>query len=112
MTLIYPSHIPMFSPPRFSSTANSRFARLKSKPSVVRRGTLKLVRATSAWISAITGREPSITHATHVPGAWSGRPESSISDGFGTSTSPFCSISNTPISFVEPKRFLTARRMR
>ena len=58
MTLIYPSHIPMFSPPRFSSTANSRFARLKSKPSVVRRGTLKLVRATSAWISVITGRDP------------------------------------------------------
>ena len=33
-------------------------------------------------------------------------------DGFGTSTSPLPSISNTPISLVEPKRFLAARRMR
>ena len=42
------SGIPSFSPPRFSSTAISSAARLKSKPFVVRRGTLKLVFVTRA----------------------------------------------------------------
>ena len=32
--------------------------------------------------------------------------------GFGTSRRPVSSISNTPISLVEPKRFFAARRMR
>ena len=36
-------------------------------------------------------------------------PLSIYSDGFSTSTSPSLFISNTPISFVEPKRFLTPR---
>ena len=33
-------------------------------------------------------------------------------DGLGTSASPCSPISNTPISLVDPKRFLTARRSR
>ena len=36
----------------------------------------------------------------------------SISEGFGISLNPSSSISNTPISFVEPKRFLTPRKIR
>ena len=40
-----------------------------------------------------------------------GLPDRSISDGFGTSTRPLAHISNTPISFVEPKRFFAARRI-
>ena len=35
-----------------------------------------------------------------------------ISDGLGTSTSPPSRISNTPISLVEPKRFLTTFTLR
>ena len=35
-----------------------------------------------------------------------------LADGSGTPTSPVPVISKTPSSFVEPKRFLTARRMR
>ena len=68
--------------------------------------------ASSAWISASTGRAPSITQVTQVPEASAGRPDSSISDGFSTWRSPASSISNTPISLVAPKRFLAARRMR
>lgn len=57
-------------------------------------------------------RVPSITQATQVPGVPSGRPASSSSEGFGTSRRPRSSISNTPISFVEPKRFFAARSRR
>ena len=52
------------------------------------------------------------TGYTQVPGASSGRPSSSISEGFSTSRSPFDSISKTPISFVEPNRFFPERRIR
>ena len=41
-----------------------------------------------------------------------GRPFSINSDGFSTSRRPSLRISNTPISFVEPKRFFTPRRIR
>ena len=41
-----------------------------------------------------------------------GLPLSIYSEGFGTSVSPVSRISNTPISFVEPKRFFTARKIR
>ena len=50
--------------------------------------------------------------ATTEPDAFSGFPLSIYSDGFSTSASPSCRISKTPISFVEPKRFFTALRMR
>ena len=58
------------------------------------------------------GRVPSMTQVTQVPGVSSGRPESMVSDGFGTSRRPVSAISKTPISFVEPKRFFAARSMR
>ena len=66
----------------------------------------------NACTSASTGRAPSITQVTQVPGASSGRPASRLSEGFGTSASPLSAISNTPISLVAPKRFFAARRMR
>ena len=72
----------------------------------------KALGTTRAWTSASTGRTPSITQATQVPGAFSGRPASMASEGLGTSARPPSSISNTPISLVAPKRFLAARRMR
>ena len=86
--------------------------RLKSKPSEARRGTLAMVLATNACTSASTGRVPSMTQATQVPLAPSGRPSSSIWLGFGTSSRPLSIISKTPISLVEPNRFLAARRSR
>ena len=67
---------------------------------------------TSACTSAKIGRVPSITQATQVPDAPSGRPSKSIWLGFGTSIRPRSAISKTPISLVEPKRFFAARRRR
>ena len=81
-------------------------------PLLTRRGLPRLLGTTRAWISASTGRTPSITQVTQVPGASAGRPLSRASDGLGTSDRPQSSISNTPISLVAPKRFLAARRMR
>ena len=78
----------------------------------MRRGLPPAEVTTRAWISASTGRTPSITQVTQVPGASSGRPESSISEGFSTSARPWSCISKTPISLVAPKRFFAARRMR
>ena len=49
-----------------------------------------------------------MTHVTQVPGAFCGLPESSISEGFLSSFSPRSFISKTPISLVDPKRFLPA----
>ena len=83
-----------------------------STPLLTRRGLPKLLGTTRAWISARTGRTPSITQVTQVPGASSGRPASRLSEGLGTSASPPSSISNTPISLVAPKRFFAARRIR
>ena len=79
---------------------------------LVRRGFPAGDDTASAWISASTGRAPSITQVTQVPGASSGRPDSSISEGFSTSWRPLSRISKTPISLVAPNRFLAARRMR
>ena len=79
---------------------------------LVRRGLPPGDGTARAWTSASTGLAPSITQVTQVPGASSGRPESSISDGFSTSVRPWSPISNTPISLVAPKRFLAARRIR
>ena len=45
-------------------------------------------------------------------GVFFGLPEISIADGFSTSFSPVSNISKTPISFVEPNRFLTALSIR
>ena len=81
-------------------------------PLLERRGMEKFEVVTNACTSASTGRTPSITQVTQVPGASSGRPLSSSSEGLGTSARPASSISNTPISLVAPKRFFVARRMR
>ena len=111
-TLMYASQPDTLIPPRFSSTASSSMARLYSIPLELRRAEPYPDCATSAWISARMGLEPSMTQVTQVPGVFIGRPESRVSDGFGTSFRPVSAISNTPISFVEPKRFFAARRMR
>ena len=58
------------------------------------------------------GRVPSIRQVMQVPETSRGRPVRSISEGFSTWARPFPLISKTPISLVEPKRFLMARRMR
>ena len=69
-------------------------------------------RETSACIYSSTGLVPSMEQATTEPEAFSGLPSSIYSEGLGTSESPSAPISNTPISFVDPKRFFTLRRMR
>ena len=81
-------------------------------PLELRRAAAYPLLAASACTSARMGREPSITQATQVPGVSVGLPESSVSEGFGTSRRPRSAISKTPISLVEPKRFLAARSMR
>jgi hypothetical protein len=76
------------------------------------RGMVILVGVTSAWSSARMGRVPSRDETTTEPVASFGRSARNSSEGLATSARPDSFISNTPISFVEPKRFLTARRMR
>ena len=49
---------------------------------------------------------------TTEPGASAGRSERKTAEGLPTSTRPDSRISKTPISLVEPKRFLTARNTR
>ena len=73
-----------------------------SNPVDIRRGFPNAVGDTSPCTSASNGREPSIAQATQVPLTLTGRPESSIMEGFSTSASPRSRISNTPISFVAP----------
>src|SRR5262249_57562866 len=68
--------------------------------------------ATSAWISTSSGRLPSMPGKTAVPGEPRSRSERNSSEGLAISRSPPPVISNTPISSVGPKRFLTARKMR
>ncbi len=80
-------------------------------PVATRRGIASSLCATSAWISSRIGRVPSSAHATAAPGS-PGVVRPNTSDGSGTPTSPAPVISNTPSSFVEPKRFFTARSTR
>ena len=67
--------------------------------------------ATSACTSTSSGRDPSMAHSTTDPGA---RVASATkrAEASSTSTSPCSRISNTPTSFVEPKRFFSARSVR
>ena len=78
----------------------------------MRRGVPNEVSLTNASTSMSTGRVPSSAQYTQEPGMPRIRPESMIAEGFLTSCMPLASMSNTPISLVDPKRFLTARRMR
>ena len=55
---------------------------------------------------------PSIPANTAVPGVPRSRSDRKSAEGLATSCNPAPVISNTPISSVGPKRFLTARRMR
>ena len=66
---------------------------------------------TSAWISSRSGRVPSSAQATTEPGSpVVGRAEQ-LATGRRRRRGPPTVISKTPSSFVEPKRFLTARRI-
>ena len=97
---------------RLVSTAVISSRRLKSTPLAVRRGWAKVVALVSACTSTRIGRVPSIVTAMAEPGALGMRSARNASDGFVTSTRPLSAISNTPTSFVEPKRFLTERSSR
>ena len=90
-------------------TAIKRFILFTSVPVEVLLGSPNAVGTTKACTSTSIGLVPSIKHATAAPVAFCGLPESINSEGFFTSISPACCISNTPISFVEPNLFLTAR---
>ena len=80
-------------------------------PFATRRGGTTSVGATSAWTSTSSGREPSIAQSTQEPGTGSAS-RRKRAEGSATSSRPPARISKTPISFVEPKRFLSARRVR
>ena len=86
--------------------------RLWSMPSVVRRAVPSELDDTRAWISTRIGRVPSMLATTTEPGTSTGRSARNSADGLATACSPCSFISKTPISLVEPKRFLTVRRMR
>ena len=93
----------------FSITAIKRLIRFTSVPVDVLLGSPKAVGTTKACTSTKIGLLPSIRQATAAPVAFLGLPESINSEGFFTSISPACCISNTPISLVEPNLFFTAR---
>ena len=79
---------------------------------MVRRGVPKLVPLVRACSSTRIGRVPSMLAVTTDPAAAAGRSDRKTAEGLATSSSPRSFISKTPISLVEPKRFLTARRTR
>src|SRR5438128_2167404 len=62
--------------------------------------------------STSNGRLPVISAATALPEESRGRSARNSALGLRTSASPLAFISNTPISLVEPKRFLCARSTR
>ena len=86
--------------------------RLKSSPVVVRLALPNIVGVTKAWISTKIGRLPSIATTIADPVAPSKRSSKKTCDGLATSFNPPSSISKIPISLVDPKRFLTARKIR
>ena len=67
--------------------------------------------ATSACTSTRIGRVPSIVGSSTEPGP-EGWLDANAADGSATGLSPASVISKMPISLVEPKRFLAARRTR
>ena len=102
---------PSASPPWRESTARMSASRLRSTPFATRRGGTSSVGATSACTSTSSGRVPSIAARTTEPGA---RVASATkrADASATSARPSPRISKTPTSFVDPKRFLSARSVR
>ena len=93
------------------STASTIASRLRSMPVAVRRGGTISVGATSAWTSTSSGRVPSIAHSTQEPAA-AVASSTKRAEGSVTSVRPPERISNSAISLVEPKRFLSARSVR
>ena len=71
-----------------------------------------MVGVIKACISTKIGRVPSIETTIADPEASFKRSSKKISDGLATSRNPSSRISKIPNSFVEPKRFFTARRIR
>ena len=71
-----------------------------------------MLSSTSAWISTSSGRVPSHTTITTLPGEMSAPRERKIAEGLRTSRMPRSVIANTPSSFTAPKRFLPARSER
>ena len=93
--------------------ATSKDVLLWSKPADIRRGIpIEEEAVTNACTSTKSGRLPSMLETMIEPGESAGRSDRKISEGFSTPTSPSASISKTPISGVDPKRFLTARKIR
>ncbi len=112
-TLTYRSLSASDSPSFFSSTAVSRATRPGSTPMAPRRADPgPAASATSACTSTSSGRVPFMVASTALPGAPRGRSARNSALGLGTSHKPSAFISNTPISLVEPNRFLCARRTR
>ena len=99
-------------PARRSRTQRSMASRRLSKPVATRWGRANGVAAASAWTSTSRGRVPSTVATTAEPETSGRRPERKNSDGLATSDRPPSVISKTPISLVEPYRFLAARTMR
>lgn len=66
---------------------------------------------TRAWTSTKKGRVPSMMQVTMEPGAFFEEVERNFSDGFLTCLRPCPVISKMPTSLVEPKRFLTLRKI-
>ena len=81
-------------------------------PVAIRLGLLNVVGVTRDCTSINNGRVPSIVATIVDPGTFVERSSKNISEGFCTPFKPLCFISKIPISFVEPKRFLTALRIR
>ena len=75
---------------------------MKSSPSAVRLGTEKLLFVVRAWISAMIGLVPSITHVMQLPGLSAEAPSRSSILGFAIPNRPLSVISNMPISLVDP----------
>ena len=67
---------------------------------------------TSAWTSTSSGREPSIAASTTLPGALVASPTNRARGVERPRRGRSSRISNTPTSFVEPKRFFSARSVR
>ena len=91
------------------STASTRLSRLRSMPFATRRGGTTSVGATSACTSTSSGRD-ALHRAQHARARGAGRLADEARRGVARPrVRPPARISKTPISLVEPKRFLSAR---
>ena len=93
------------------NTATIIASRLRSKPVATRRGRASSLALTSAWTSTKKQRDPSTATKAHEPGCASPSARNKR-EGSDTPLRPCSVISKTPTSFVDPKRFFTARSTR